>query len=145
MTGTAITAGTGIATIAAVTAVGVGAGNATAGGSPGTGSAGARDYVWIDSSPGGGIDSGDRFVITYDSDVNGCWYDDPYDNIDTLVYGTMEFNDFVDGSATSFGADVVFDDFVLMETEETGGGHMVLDDFELTTNGGFNLMATMSD
>ncbi|MBN2469057.1 MAG: hypothetical protein JXD19_13025 [Deltaproteobacteria bacterium] len=117
---------------------------------PQSGSSGTRKYTWIDENLSGDINTGDTFSITYNSSSNGCWYNDPNDNIDTLVKGSLALNNFIknaDGADNfiSFGANVFFDGFIERETEDIGGVNVILDDFSLTTNGGFNMFLVLSD
>ncbi len=117
---------------------------------PQNGSSGTREFTWLDTNLSGDLNAGDGFEVAFNTDINGCWYDDPEDDIDMLINGTLELNQYnrdLDqfNNLTGMGADVRFDDFVEQETEEVNGEHIVLDDFMLTTEGGFNMMITFSN
>jgi hypothetical protein len=116
---------------------------------PQGGSSGTREYVWVDASSSGELGSGDRFLITYNSDSNGCWCDDPSDSIDILIRGTLQLNDYVKNvdeadDLISMGAEVLFDDFVVQETEQVTEESFIVDDYEVITDGGFGLVVTPS-
>jgi len=109
---------------------------------PGSGESGTREYAWVDGNSSGTLDSGDDFHVTYNTSTYGCWYDEPGDDIDTLITGILELNNFITveagGVLTSAEMDVVFNDFVERETE----GSVVLTEWEGLTQGGFNLSLT---
>jgi hypothetical protein len=114
---------------------------------PQSGSSGTREYVWIDADLSGDIGPGDHFSVTYDSNDNGCWYDDPKDNFDDLLKGTLELNNYiknVDGvdNLISTGADILFNNFVEKETIEGDGGGFTVDPDSFRTDGGFNMFLT---
>jgi len=112
---------------------------------PGSGVTGTREYVWVDGNSSGILDSGDDYHVTYNTSPYGCWYDEPNNDIDTLITGILELNNFITvetgGMLTSAEMDVVFNDFVERETE----GSVVLTEWEGLTQGGFNLTLSPVD
>lgn len=106
---------------------------------PTGGTAGTRQYKYIDASSNGELGPGDDFQIIFDSSPNGCWYDDPEDDVDLLVKGTIEMNGYIENiendQMTSTGFDeVLFVDFMETETENNE-----VTTHSTTTNGGFNI------
>jgi hypothetical protein len=109
---------------------------------PAGGTAGTVQYKYIDISSNGELSPGDDFQVIFNSSPNGCWNDDPNDDIDLLVKGAIQMNGYIENvennQMTSTGfEEVLFDNFTETETENG-----VVTDDSITTNGGFNIFIT---
>lgn len=104
---------------------------------PQSGSRGSRLYVWDDANQDMKPGSGDNFTVTYNTSDDGCWIDDPTDDIDTLYKGILNLKGHEEeDTPLLIGGDLLFDNFKEWQTEEG----MVDPSFEATTNGGFYLV-----
>jgi hypothetical protein len=106
---------------------------------PGSG-AGSRLYVWFDTSGNGTLGPDDDFTATYNTSDDGCWIDEPDDDIDVLYKGILSLIGYIDQAAPfRTGGELVFEDLVETETEEKNGSFEV-SALKTITSGGFNLI-----
>jgi hypothetical protein len=116
---------------------------------PGVLEQGTRALTWDDASLNGEVGGGDNFTWSF----TDCWDDDPTDDIDDLINGTLDLDSYtevVDGNnrVTRIGFEgqgggVVYTNFVVSEVEEDPPGTFTIDpSAETTVNGSFTIVFT---
>lgn len=104
-------------------------------------------FSWTDANADTLLNAGDNFDQSFDN----CWINDPTDNIDTLVNGTVDFVNYEDVESNDVvtrlgfepypvGTDggVWFTNLIVGETEISGMATSVTQ--EVTLNGGFSIV-----
>lgn len=106
---------------------------------------GYNDFTWFDVSDDGEVGGGDSFQWEFVD----CWDDDPEDDIDDLLNGTIDLRGYTEvedgGKTVRIGYElpggVEFTEFCLSEIEEVDEGVYTHDTtYAVTVNGGFTIV-----
>lgn len=108
---------------------------------PGSTTRGSRKIAL--ANPDGQLNPGDSLVMTY----TDCWLDDPGDNVDIWLEGTVVLSGYIEnaddsGALVSTGFDEFRFESLKSRDTETVGGALIPDDLELVTTGTMTLFVT---
>lgn len=91
------------------------------------------------ADPDGELNPGDDLVVTY----TNCWIDDPADDVDVLLNGTIRLNGYIENaSPVSTGFDEFRFDALAEQETGTNGGVVTVDPIVVTTTGTLTLFVT---